>query len=361
MKVEKSQPVYVQIEHHLRTAIASGEYPAGTKLPSVQELATQFGTSVFTIQTALAPLERDGLVNRTPRRGTYVQHAGNRLATVGIYFGADFWQQSNKAFYRQLERELAAEFSQEKIRSRMWVDSRPVNSQAEPLKELETAVANKELQGLIGLVLNPNDMQWLSRLNVPITIIGTAPLASRVGQDFRQMLGDAMDALKAQGCRSVGFIFPRPVWGPEESDHADDIVGVFRDFVNQAADRGLKIQSEWTCAPSECIPDEEFEEFGYRACRSMLQRQDRPDGLIIYPDIAVRGATIAILESGVKVPSELKLALHQNEGGRTICPLPATWMISSEREFARALIRQLKALFEGREVQPIFLPAIVKS
>jgi len=361
MKLEKAQPAYRQIEEHLRSAIRDGEYPVGSRLPSVQELAAKFGISVFTVQTALAPIERDGLVERTPRRGTFVLQAGNRLANVGVYFGANFWQGSEKAFYRQLERELAKVLSQEKIRGQTWVDTRREGSHTEPLKELEAAIARKEIQGLLGILLCPAEIEWLTKLQIPLAIGGTAPLPGRVGQDFRQMLGGAMDALREQGCRSVGLIFPRPVWGPKETDHADDIVGVFREFVNQAADRGLRIQTEWTRTPAQFVPDEEFEEFGYQQCQALLRQKERPDGLIIYPDVTVRGATIAILESGVSVPSELKLVLHRNEGVRYICPLQAIWMVTSEREFAHALLEQLERQFAGHAVQPIHLPAIIQS
>ncbi len=82
---EESQPKVRRIESHgahlpgvqqqltnaLRSAILSGEYPRGSRLPQV-EVAEAFGVSPVPLREALVALGREGLVVRQPRRGWYI-------------------------------------------------------------------------------------------------------------------------------------------------------------------------------------------------------------------------------------------------------------------------------------------------
>ena len=53
------RPIYLQLEEILLQAIASGQYPAGSRLPAVRELAADAGVNPNTMQRALTDLERD--------------------------------------------------------------------------------------------------------------------------------------------------------------------------------------------------------------------------------------------------------------------------------------------------------------
>lgn len=52
--------------------ISSGALPAGNKMPSLKSLAKRFGTSTFTIRSALDRLEEKGWITRRHGSGTYV-------------------------------------------------------------------------------------------------------------------------------------------------------------------------------------------------------------------------------------------------------------------------------------------------
>src|SRR5262249_46519226 len=63
---------YRQIYAHLRRQILSGVYRVGDKLPTEMEVAALHGVSRVTSAAALTALAREGLVQRTPGRGTVV-------------------------------------------------------------------------------------------------------------------------------------------------------------------------------------------------------------------------------------------------------------------------------------------------
>lgn len=61
-----------QIADDLSDRIRSGEYPPGSQLPSLRELAGLYSVSVSTIQRAQELAKDRGLVIGSPGRGVYV-------------------------------------------------------------------------------------------------------------------------------------------------------------------------------------------------------------------------------------------------------------------------------------------------
>ena len=66
------RPIYLQLEEILLQAIASGQYPAGSRLPAVRELAADAGVNPNTMQRALTDLEREGLLYSQRTAGRFV-------------------------------------------------------------------------------------------------------------------------------------------------------------------------------------------------------------------------------------------------------------------------------------------------
>src|SRR4051812_14129890 len=62
--------------------IRSGEWPAGERLPTTRELATEYKVSVNTIQNAFRELEATDLVERKPRLGGFVKDRPATAAPV---------------------------------------------------------------------------------------------------------------------------------------------------------------------------------------------------------------------------------------------------------------------------------------
>lgn len=67
---DNDRPIYTQLLEQIEKRIISGEYPAGSRLPSVRELAMEASVNPNTMQRAMVELERSGLVvtNRTSGR-----------------------------------------------------------------------------------------------------------------------------------------------------------------------------------------------------------------------------------------------------------------------------------------------------
>lgn len=57
----EDRPIWQQLTEQLTLRILKGEYPSGSRLPAVRELAAQAGVNPNTMQRSLAQLEQDGL------------------------------------------------------------------------------------------------------------------------------------------------------------------------------------------------------------------------------------------------------------------------------------------------------------
>ncbi|MBV9711000.1 MAG: PLP-dependent aminotransferase family protein [Ktedonobacteraceae bacterium] len=65
-------PLYRQIANQLREYIRTGALPVGGRLPTIRELAHQYGLTRLTVQSAYAELQAEGLVESGVGRGTFV-------------------------------------------------------------------------------------------------------------------------------------------------------------------------------------------------------------------------------------------------------------------------------------------------
>ena len=78
------RPIYLQLEEILLQAIASGQYPAGSRLPAVRELAAEAGVNPNTMQRALTDLEREGLLYTQRTAGRFVTENENMIANAKL-------------------------------------------------------------------------------------------------------------------------------------------------------------------------------------------------------------------------------------------------------------------------------------
>ena len=67
-----SKPIYAQITEQLKAQIMDGTLHAGESLPSMRSLAKSLHVSVITVQRAYEELQRDGFLETTVGRGSFV-------------------------------------------------------------------------------------------------------------------------------------------------------------------------------------------------------------------------------------------------------------------------------------------------
>jgi GntR family transcriptional regulator len=88
-----SGALYRKVADDIKTAIAAGEYGAGTRLPSESELARRYGVSRGTIRQAFAALRADGVIaSRRGARRTVT--GGSRVQSFSELLSFSKWAKS---------------------------------------------------------------------------------------------------------------------------------------------------------------------------------------------------------------------------------------------------------------------------
>lgn len=88
-----NKPIYEQITSQIKAMIMNGELKTGEAIPSMRALAKAIHVSVITVQKAYEDLQRDGFIETTVGRGSFVAAR-------------------NKDFYQEQQQMLAEEHLQ---------------------------------------------------------------------------------------------------------------------------------------------------------------------------------------------------------------------------------------------------------
>ena len=107
-----SKPIYEQITHQIKAMIMSGELQTGDPIPSMRSLAKSIHVSVITVQKAYEDLQRDGFIETTIGRGSFVsaqnkdfyQEEQQRRAEEHLEQAADIGRMSGMTLEKLIER-----------------------------------------------------------------------------------------------------------------------------------------------------------------------------------------------------------------------------------------------------------------
>ena len=90
LHTSSASPLYQQLVSLLHQDLLSGKYPPGSRFPSEQELCATYKVSRVTVRKALDLLTKDGLLDRTRGKGSYVRmpKMQRSLTDVSSFSGA---------------------------------------------------------------------------------------------------------------------------------------------------------------------------------------------------------------------------------------------------------------------------------
>ena len=116
-KFATDAPIYLQAAEIIRLRILTGQYPPGSSIPSVRELAQEAAVNPNTMQKALALLESSGLL--------YTQRTAGRRVTESVELIRCLRLEQAHTHIEQCRRQLAdLGFSEEEIQEMLshWSD-----------------------------------------------------------------------------------------------------------------------------------------------------------------------------------------------------------------------------------------------
>ena len=271
----------------LRDGIAQGFWKPGEKVPSEHELAARFGVAYMTARQAVSSLEREGLLERVGRKGTFVAHPpatstdrqiclllqGARLSLDPLYFphiAAGF------------DRELATagfESSLYDYKVALGSDTLPPGSVVCCL-----LIHEGEAEHALALAARGHRVLTINRS-------GKADGLLYVSPDNAGGARTAVEHLIGLGYERIGFVA-----GPADNLDARER---HRGYLEAMEAHGLPAGPQ--------VGDGFLEEAGYAAARELLASGREFDALFCASDVSAVGAMTALKEVGRKVPEDVSV------------------------------------------------------
>jgi len=339
-----------RIERYYFKRILNKEILPGTRLPSNRELAEQWGTSCSTIQRALNKLEAAGLIDRTPRKGTFVRHKANR-AFVGILFGPNLTDET-ASHYRLLNAALIRELDSEFLSCRTY-DNLGTPRQEEldaVLAHLRMDQKSFDFRGYICVTSVPDTVpldELISR-ETPRAMSDPWQSGNDILFDTRDFGIEIIKRLHALGAKNLCWFSYSKEWTDVAAiNDAADACGLSHPEVYKP---GLPAGSS-------------IETVAYQDALILLDRCKKkkklPDAIIIPDDIVARGVVFALLKRGLRVPEDIRLAILGNEGSDIFYSVPVMRYNYPIRAVSAQLADILKRRMAGLSVAST--PFVIKG
>jgi len=304
-------PLAAQVVHGVVSAIRTGYYEPGERLPQLESMATMLGVGLQTVRGALRELVKRGEVVARRKAGIRVAPTAHRLYSrhiLHLSFGGPtyYFAAKEQALYRQLG-EAGVRITRVHICPQEYADGLPNLLTALDCHALDLAVIDGFPDERLVAPLLLRDLPF-----VCTAMTGTHPQAQA------NLLFDRATALTAMAnhCAACGI---RTAWA----------VPVLSRPRRTLAETALR-QAGIDCLDMEPppLPEDDglhlgMEALGLAAVSALLARREPvPDLLYCDDDYLGRGVLTGLLAAGRRVPAEIQFVTHANRGFVPVYPVP---------------------------------------
>jgi len=320
----------------LRAEIIARLQP-GDKLPGLRQMCGQLEVSINTLLTAVDLLARDGLVEKRHGSGIYVCEDASRWR-VGILSELDLFDHRIGPQFRALAGGLRMRLAELGMMPQVYMGhAEPgLGASDEPTcPQFWEDAARGDLAGAVLLDV-PSTDAWFGRIyDCPVPVVG-ALTPYTAGPDLDSIARAAVARLAEQGCQRLGLIS----WHGEAA------------FIEAVKRHGLTTGEAWMRTDLDpAVRGAGWEEFR----EIWSARGGRPDGLVILDDMLAADAQLAILELGVRIPQDLRLAIFASRGVSPPIRLPATFFEVDPEDAVNALADLMMKRLRGELTAPVEL------
>ena len=316
-----------QFVRSVKTAVRDGTLKVGDRLPSREEIARWYGCSLRVPREAFRLLKLDGYILTRPRLGSIVCRPTGERSWKGVVLLVRYDVEETSYHGVSLEAGLRqCLFAAGYLLLTVQVGQVTSNS-------FDFAAVERQLQFGISLAVvlcpNPYVRRWFERRNVPFMVMGGRP-------EIRGCCGD----LGRWDCERALAAFFAQV-------RHQDIKTVLRVSFCQGgimpdtvtAGIGDAVRSRLVIPPTKGQPRIDgivtaaFGEFSRRLSRS---RSWLPDLLWFDDDYTARGALMALMQAGVRVPEDVRVVSILNRGQERFFPKRLAGFLVDGRQRGRA-------------------------
>jgi GntR family transcriptional regulator, arabinose operon transcriptional repressor len=344
--VSTEGPKYKQICQTLKTAIESGIYGAGFRLPSEHELVQTFGASRVTVSRALKELQIGGLIDRRVGSGTYV-----RASTVKQYaFGLLIPELGQTEIFEPICQGMVAAQEQHNhvlIWGRSLAGSETTEDEA---KDVCSRLISNRVSGVFFAPMEANPQKdainqiistMLTQAKIAIVLLDRDivdyPQRSKfdvVGIDNRRAGCVATQHLIDAGCRRIGFI-GRPHLAPS-------CVARYNGYRDAVAHSSIPLAPEFAerLDPSD------------RSVVAKVMEGYKPDGIVCSNDRTAALLMRTFSELKIAVPDQVRLVAFDDVKYASLVTVPLTTIHQPCDQLGAAAIQAMVQRIETPDMPP---------
>jgi LacI family transcriptional regulator len=347
----ESDPKYVHLSNLLAARIRAGEWQNG-RLPTVREIADEYGTSSFTASKALGLLQKQGLVVTRERSGCFARPPV-AAETWGLVLRVTPgpWREASEAASRVGFEVVAAEDGVRFVRVPVGPDAdagvaAAVEARAGGVAFLPSRVSDEAMR---------EDERFLAACRaagLPVVLIDRNLRGAGRPLEYDLVASDHVEGgrvctrhLLDLGRRSIGCVVASPT-----SSHADREAGYLAAV--QAARAAGAAEPLVLSVPPGTLPGEEF---GWLAERLLARRAD---GVVCYQDYVAVGLILELFRRGVRVPQDVAVVGCDDLPIGSTFSLGVTTYAYPSADIARWALRLLRSRASDPKAPPakVLLP-----
>lgn len=343
--IQRSAALHVQIEQYLLEQIRSGAIKIGDKLASAAELSEKLQVHEVTVQKALRRLKMAGILQRTPRVGTFVK-SSPESTQIAVFFGPSITDEASH-FYRAVSKALQTRIQKAKQRCRIYGGINTANNEEElaALPSYQRYLADRHSCVFSGVILIGCDIQWVNlfkRSSFPPCVSGSD--GKRQGMDVifdrAATAKECVAYLASQGRKRLLYLRTVPEgWGDMEAFEAAVAEASFEEVrVDQLSMEREKHFSEEVAYEHICALAQKWSDQG-----------GMPDAVLVSDDIAMRGVALGLVRHGISIPEQMEVLTWANEGIKHHYGIPVVKYEVSPALFAKTLHEVLRSRMLGDE------------
>jgi DNA-binding LacI/PurR family transcriptional regulator len=338
------------ILNRVRGDIVEGRLSPGDQLPTRQTLEQEFQVSSATLQRALDQLIRDGFIYARGSMGTFVSERLPFTTNYGVVFPevnvpTSPWNRFWTALKNEADR--IGQSGDQAGRSMPVYYGDEGHADGKEYKRLLKHIRDHRLAGLI--FISPVKMYRgtpiLTTPDLPRVSIATEESDGVPSLHLQDMHSKALDYLQSRGCKKIALLTSANI--AAEGD-------VQKLWFDGAAARGMAARWDWVQGLDIRFP---------QTARNLIQllmrssAKDRPDGLLIGDDNLVEYAAAGLIDSGIKVPSDIEVVAHCNFPWPTPSVLPVKRLGYDVRECLQECTTAIDKLRSKKTLAPMVVPA----
>lgn len=339
----------------------------GEKLPTVRQLCAQLSTSRSTMDRVLRVLESERILTCVQGSGIYVsQHSNQRK--IGFVFPGNISEPLHFSQFWGLIHAAALRVAMRNGDELRTYFGCPVGGDGdlEPSSySLADDIEARRLNGLLATGIGTDALGWLKSSGLPLVSLGGKKGFADASVEFDNAgsVGMGIQALRDAGCKRVAVVW----FSCDEKfeEEKDDITLAFQKACEQT---GISYESHHRWTPRDLVPGKgwgNLEDAGAEIIRSKWAfKGEKPDGIFFADDTMAHGGLIALLESGVKLGRDVKVASITHKGASLLRPFWPT-LIRVEldpEEIVEKMFSLLGKLLQSMKVPgnaPKIVPTVV--